>query len=228
MGPDFPQRRGGAPMFLSRESYSWFAVQVRTLHESPIAVLLRAKGYEPFHPTCKCRRQWSDRIKLVDQPLFPGYLFCQFDVQKRLAILTTPGVIRVVGCGKSPLPVADSEIQALQAMVRSGLPTQSWAFLNIGDRVRVNHGALRGVEGILTQVKSRHRIILSITLLQRSVAVEIDSVQVSLLQRTLQTSTVGSSAARNSYVGDGFTVRAPREGFRAPTTSAHKVSPGLN
>ncbi len=215
-------------MFLSRESYPWFAVQVRTLHEGPIAALLRAKGYEPFHATCKCRRQWSDRIKVVDQPLFPGYLFCQFDVQKRLAILMTPGVIRIVGCGKSPVSVVDSEIEALQAIVRAGLPTQPWAFLNIGDRVRVNHGALRGVEGILIQVKSRHRIILSVTLLQRSVAVEIDSAQVSLLQRAQQASILSNSATRNSYTGSGFTARAPREGFLTPACSAAKVLPRLN
>src|SRR5260370_16704701 len=106
----------------------------------------------------------------------------------------SPGVIRIVGCGKSPVSVVDSEIEALQAIVRAGLPTQPWAFLNIGDRVRVNHGALRGVEGILIQVKSRHRIILSVTLLQRSFAVEINSTQVSLLHRAHPASLLTNSA----------------------------------
>ncbi len=186
-------------MLTPSDNFRWFALRVRTTYESPTAGLLRARGYAPFFPSYTRRRQCSDRIKVTDQPLFPGYLFCQFDVHNRLPILITPGVIGILGCGKCPVPVADSEIEALQALVSSGIPSQPWSFLDIGDRVRVNYGALLGVEGILIQFKSKYRIVLSISLLQRSVAVEIDSARVSRVHRAPLTSEVSSFASCHSY-----------------------------
>lgn len=153
----------------------WFAVQVRTKHELAIADCLRAKGYEHFLPLYKCRRTWSDRIKEVQLPLFPGYLFCRFDPHARLPILKTPGVVQVVGNGRTPTPVEDSEVAALQTLVASGLPNQPWPFLQTGDRVQIQAGPLRGLEGLLVAFKGNCHLVLSVTLLQRSVAVEIDS-----------------------------------------------------
>src|SRR5437879_5370408 len=120
------------------------------------------------------RRRWADRIKEIELPLFPGYLFCRFDQKNRFPIVVTPGVLQVVGVGKIPVPVADVEIAALQTAVQSGLPRQPWPFLQIGQRVRVEYGSLCGLEGILLTFKGRHRLVLSVTLLQRSVAVEVD------------------------------------------------------
>ncbi len=153
----------------------WFAVQVRTRHEIGIADYLSAKGYERFLPLYKCRKTWSDRIREVQAPLFPGYIFCRFDPCDRLPILKTPGVVQVVGNGRSPLPVCDTEIEALQKMVASGLPNQPWPFLHAGDRVQIQAGPLRGLEGVLVAFKGNCHLVLSVTLLQRSVAVEIDS-----------------------------------------------------
>lgn len=153
----------------------WFAVQVRTKHELAIADCLRAKGYEHFLPLYKCRRTWSDRIKEVQLPLFPGYLFCRFDPHARLPILKTPGVVQVVGNGRTPTPVDDLEVAALQTLVASGLPNQPWPFLQTGDRVQIQAGPLRGLEGLLVAFKGNCHLVLSVSLLQRSVAVEIDS-----------------------------------------------------
>ena len=159
-------------------SLPWFALQVRTQHERAVSDLLQVKGYEWFLPFYKCRKRWSDRIKEVDAPLFPGYLFCRFDVQERLPILKTPGVIQIVGYNRRPVSIDESEIHAIQTLVSAGIPNQPWPYLHAGDRVQIESGALRGVSGILTDFKGKHRLIVSITLLQRAVAVEIDAALV--------------------------------------------------
>jgi len=135
-----------------------------------------------FLPLYKCRKRWSDRVKEVEAPLFPGYLFCRLNPQDRLPILKTPGVIQVVGINRTPTAVDEHEIQAIQAMVASGIPNQPWPFLATGDRVRIESGPLSGLEGILIEFKGNHRLVLSVTLLQRSVAVEIDSAFVSSMR----------------------------------------------
>jgi transcription antitermination factor NusG len=163
-------------------SYPWFALQVRTRREAVVADYLEGTGYEWFLPLCQSRRHWSDRIKEVEVPLFPGYLFCRFNPQDRLPILKTPGVIQIVGYNRSPIPVDENEIAAIQRLVASGIPNQPWPFLAVGDRVTIESGPLRGLEGILTSLKGDHRLVLSVSLLQRSVAVEIDSAFVASLR----------------------------------------------
>jgi transcription antitermination factor NusG len=106
--------------------------------------------------------------------LFPGYLFCRFDVQVRLPILTIPGVISVVGCGKTPIPVSDEEVDTIQAMVRSGLLLRPWPQLVVGSKIVIEKGPLQGVEGVTLDIKKKHHLVVSVPLLQRSVAVEID------------------------------------------------------
>jgi len=157
----------------------WFALSVKSRYEKIVANFLDNKGYEWLLPLYKSRRCWSDRIKEIEAPLFPGYLFCRFDIYDRLPILIIPGVQHIVGGTKLPTPIDIGEIEALQAVARAGLAREPWPFLQIGDRVRIEHGSLAGVEGILLQTKGRHRLILSVTLLQRSVAVDIDSAWVS-------------------------------------------------
>ena len=162
--------------------YPWFALQVRAYREMAVADHLLGKGYEWFLPQYKCKKRWSDRVKIVDAPLFPGYLFCRFNPQNRLPILTTPGVFQIVGCQGSPIAVDEAEIAAIQTLVASGLQNQPWPFLAVGDRVRIESGPLRDLEGILVKFKGEHRLVLSVTLLQRSVAVEIDSTLVTSLR----------------------------------------------
>jgi transcription antitermination factor NusG len=152
----------------------WYALQVRPRFEKVIASMLLYKGYEGFLPLYRKRSRWSDRIKEIQFPLFPGYLFCRFDINKRLPILVTPGVMHVVGIGKTPHPVDEAEIAALQAVVISGLQAEPRSYLTAGQKVRIEIGPLAGVEGILVAIKGAKRLVLSVNLLQRSVSVEID------------------------------------------------------
>jgi len=109
-----------------------------------------------------------------DRPLFPGYVFCRFDPKVRLPILTTPGVISVVGFGNEPAPIDSSEIEAIQAVMNSGLHTEPCAFLREGQRILVTRGSLTGLEGLLLRKKSEWRMVVSVAMLQRSISVEID------------------------------------------------------
>jgi transcription antitermination factor NusG len=152
----------------------WFALQVRTRWESSTAVLLSGKGYETLLPTYQAKKRWNGRLRHSTAPLFPGYVFCQFDVLNRLPILVTPGVIAVVGRGRVPVPVEDSEICALQRVVLSGLDAEPWPYLEIGQKIRIESSALNGLDGVLINFKGNHRIVVSVSLLRRSVALEID------------------------------------------------------
>ncbi len=152
----------------------WFAIRVKSQYEKITAVSLRGKGYEEFAPMYRSRRYWSDRVKELDLPLFPGYIFCRFDPLRRLPILTSPGIVSIVGVGKNPEPVDDAEIARIQAIIRWGVLASPWPFLRAGQKIAVTRGPLTGVEGFLVSVKNQYRLVVSIQLLQRSVAAEID------------------------------------------------------
>jgi transcription antitermination factor NusG len=158
--------------------YAWYALRVRSRHEDVVALHLHGRGYESFLPLYKSRRRWSDRFKEIELPLFPGYVFCRFDPLNRLPILTVPGIVHVVGVGRTPISIDQTEIAAIQAAVKSGLPRQPWPYLEIGHKVRIERGPLCGVEGILLGFRGRQRLVLSVTLLQRSVAVQVDEALV--------------------------------------------------
>ncbi|HET7106141.1 MAG TPA: UpxY family transcription antiterminator [Candidatus Acidoferrum sp.] len=161
---------------------SWYALQVRSRKEGYVASQIQGQGYECLLPTYKSVRKWSDRVKEVEQPLFPGYLFCRFDFENRRPVITTPGVLQIVGYGRTAIAVSEEEIQSLQLAVSSGIPKQPWPYLEVGQRVRVNYGTLSGLEGILVNVKGNHRVILSVTLLQRSVAMEVETSWLSVVK----------------------------------------------
>jgi transcription elongation factor/antiterminator RfaH len=154
---------------------AWYALQVRSRKEGFIASQIQGQGIECLLPMYKSVRKWSDRVKESEQPLFPGYLFCKFDFQNRRPVVTTPGVLQIVGFGRTPVPVPEQEIQALQLAVSSGMPKQPWPYLEVGQRVRVIYGTLTGLEGILVNMKGNHRVVLSVSLLQRSVAMEVET-----------------------------------------------------
>jgi transcription antitermination factor NusG len=156
------------------ENHSWFALQVRSRWEASTAVLLSGVGYKTLNPTYQIKKRWGGRLREVAAPLFPGYIFCQFDVHKRLPVLITPGVIAVVSRGRIPLPVDESEIAGIQTVISSGLHAEPWPYLEVGQRIRIEKDALAGLEGILVQFKGNHRIVVSVSLLQRSVALEVD------------------------------------------------------
>jgi len=153
----------------------WFAIQVRPRYEFLAACILRGKGFEEFLPSYKSKRKWSDRKKEIELPLFPGYIFCRFDAQVRAPIVTTPGVIKIVD---PHLPIPDSEIEAIQAVVASRVPASPCPYIKVGTRVDVIAGPLAGVSGILTCNKNQYRLILSVTLVQNSISVEVDYADV--------------------------------------------------
>jgi transcription termination/antitermination protein NusG len=152
----------------------WYALRVRPNYEKPVAAALRGKGFQEFLPLIRSKRQWSDRVKIMDLPLFPGYLFCRLNLDERLPLLTTPGFLYLVGVGKNPEPVDDKEIAGIQSVLRSGLTVTPWPNLVVGQKVRLMHGPLRGLDGVLTRIANRHRIYVSVTLLKRSISVEVD------------------------------------------------------
>ncbi len=139
-----------------------------------VAGNLQAKGLESFVPLYRARRQWSDRTQTVDLPLFPGYVFCRFCYASRMPVLNTPGVTSLVSFSDQPAPVTDDEISHIRAIQFSGLPSQPWPYLRQGQRARIERGSLAGLEGVLIREKDSLRVVVSVELLQRAVAVEID------------------------------------------------------
>jgi transcriptional antiterminator NusG len=158
--------------------YPWFALRVKSNHERTAALHLEHRNYEQFSPSYKTERQWSDRKRSIERFLFPGYVFCRLNPQDRLPVLTTPGVVDLVGFGSGPCPIPDSEIEAVRGMVASGLLVTPWPFLERGQPVFIEQGPLAGLEGILLDIKGTLRLIVSIRLLQRSIAAEVDRLWV--------------------------------------------------
>lgn len=164
-----------ADSIYSRAGLAWYALRIRSNQEKLVYSLLEHKGYERFLPLYRSARRWSDRVKQLDLPLFPGYLFCRFDLRDELMpVLTTPGVVSIAGAGKVPVPVSDEEIGAVQTVIRSGLAVKPWPGLTVGSRVVIERGPLTGVEGIAIDVQDQCRLVVSIHLLQRALSVAID------------------------------------------------------
>ena len=151
----------------------WFALRVKPNFEKPVSAALRGKGFEEFLPLFRSRRQWSDRVKVMDLPLFPGYLFCRLNLEERMPLITTPGFLYIVGVGKNPEPVDESEILAIQSVLRSGVPVSPWPSLVVGQKVQVKEGPLRGLVGVVAKIANQHRMYVSVTLLKRSISVEV-------------------------------------------------------
>lgn len=161
----------------------WFAVRTRTNHEKVAQTVLTAKKFESFLPLYRERRTWSDRIKEIEIPLFPGYLFCRSSVEEHRHILNTPGVMSVVGSGRSPIAIPDAEIDNVKQFVASEIDAKPHPFLEVGQKVRLIRGPLAGVEGILKEFKTGYRLVVSVTLLQRSIAAELDASWIEVVPR---------------------------------------------
>ncbi len=176
---DFDELAGLGPIRqLNGGALQWFALVVKPRFDKAVARALEMKGYETLLPLYKKHHKYGARSKSSEIPLFPGYVCCRFDVHSRLPILTTPGVIQVLGAGNMPIPMSDGEINSLKTAIGAGLAIQPFAFVNDGERVRISSGVLAGIEGIVLKTKPSLRLILSVTLLQRSVVLEIDRDQV--------------------------------------------------
>jgi transcriptional antiterminator NusG len=159
-------------------SLCWYALRTRSRHEKQVRDRLAGGGIEPLLPTVMRLRQWQDRKKKIEVPLFSCYCFAQFAWQDRLAVLRTPGIVQIVGNGDGPEPVTEDEIQAIKALMASALPYDAYPYLEEGMAVQVIRGPLEGVHGILLRKPKPFRLIISVNLIRQSAAVEIDAADV--------------------------------------------------
>jgi len=157
---------------------NWYALFARHQHEKAVALALSNKNFEVYLPLYRSLRRWQDRDKQLLLPLFPGYLFIREGLDRQLQILTTPGVLHIVGWGGRPAIVPQAQLDAVRRILASRLAVESHPYLNCGDRVRVKSGPLMGLEGILTRKKGVARLVISLGMLGRSAAVEIDILNV--------------------------------------------------
>jgi transcription antitermination factor NusG len=152
----------------------WYAVYTKHQHEKSATTFLTRKGFEVLLPLYRAAHRWKDRMQVVAQPVFPCYLFIRTRLERKLEIVQTPGVFWLVGSGGHASLVPDSEIASIRKIAESSTYFEPHPYLTSGDRVRVLAGPLAGIEGILTRVKNRYRVVLSVELLQKAVAVEVD------------------------------------------------------
>lgn len=163
----------------------WFALQTEPRHEKKVAFFLKQKGYEVLLPMYRQKRRWAHRTVTMELPLFPGYVFCRFDSSVSGKAVSTPGVSRIVGFGGRPSDIPSDEIKSLQLLARSALLREPWTYIPDGTLVQVETGPLAGVKGVICVDDERRRLVISINLLQRSVAVQLDdNTMVSVIDRS--------------------------------------------
>jgi transcriptional antiterminator RfaH len=165
---------------LRPENLAWFAVQTRPRNEKKVSLGLQEKGIHSFLPLRKERRQWSDRQQWIELPLFLQYVFVQIPttVESRVNVLRTTGVLRFAGAPWCGTPVPNEQIENLQAIVDQRMPLALHEFVKVGERVRIRGGALNGIEGVLTEIKNDKSLVVSVELIQKSVALRIDGFEV--------------------------------------------------
>jgi transcription antitermination factor NusG len=167
------------------EKRAWCAVYTRHQHEKTVSEMLEAKNFEVFLPLYESTRRWKDRRKVLSLPLFPSYVFVRGAIERRLPVLSTPGVHMIINCGERIATVPDEEIEAIRRTVEGQLRVEPHPFLRCGERVRVVRGSLEGVEGVLVRKKNLYRLVLSVEMLAQSVAVEIDAHDIVPVQRNV-------------------------------------------
>lgn len=156
----------------------WWALYTRHQHEKVVADTLTMKGFEVFLPVYDSVRRWKDRKKVLSLPLFPGYVFVRGGVNRKLQIVSTPGVHMILYQGDHVAMIAEAEIEAIRTVVSGPFPVEPHPFLKCGEAVRVIHGLLEGIEGILVRKKNLYRLVLSVNTLAQSIAVEVDASDV--------------------------------------------------
>ena len=164
------QRATGSP--------NWYALFTRYQHEKSVAFSLSNKNHDVYLPLYRAVRRWQDRAKQLWTPLFPCYVFIREGMDRQLQILSTPGVIHVVGWGGHPAIVPQTQLDAVRQVIENCLVVETHPFLQFGDRVRVKTGPLMGLEGILVRRQGASRLVISMEMLGRSAAVEIDVLNV--------------------------------------------------
>lgn len=161
--------------------FAWYVLKVRTGGEKAAVTALTYRGFDPYFPTQKKNRRYSDRIKVVDEAVFPGYVFCQFDAQLKLPIISSPGVEYILGAVDGPLAVPEEELTNIRRMIGAGATAAS--SLMPGQRVRVTHGPLEGVEGKLVRNDNGSRLVVSIELLKQGASLHIEESNLCLVDQ---------------------------------------------
>jgi transcription antitermination factor NusG len=156
----------------------WYAAYTCAKHEKRVAAEMAARGVEHFLPLYSSVRRWKDRRVSIDLPLFPGYVFVRLALCNRLRVLQIPSIVRLVGFNRLPVALPDEELEILRSGLCQRLRAEPHSFLTIGRRVQITGGPFAGLEGVLKQEKNGLRVVVSIGLIQRSVAVEVDSADV--------------------------------------------------
>jgi transcription antitermination factor NusG len=162
-----------------------------------VSELLTTKGYDIFAPVYRSRRKWSDRTKEIEAHLFPGYVFCHFDPKARSdsPVITTPGVVKILGFANKPAPLEDREMEAVRLAAQPKACPKPFPYLSSGVKIRITQGPLSGLEGMLAKVKNKENLVVSVTMLRRSIAVEIDRSSVEVLDTNASREWYSSSAA---------------------------------
>ncbi len=159
---------------------NWYAVRTRSRHEKVVELQLQGQGIDVFNPAISQIRQWSDRRKLIDSPLFPGYAFVRIapSPEERVRVLRTPGVVELVGRQGQAIPIPSEQIDAVRVLIASKTPFTKQGFLKVGQRVRVRGGSLDGVEGILVAQNGSRNLVISVEPIQRSLSIRIEGYEV--------------------------------------------------
>ena len=197
------------------EDTGWWAVYTRHQHEKVVAEMFELKGIEVFLPLYESVRRWKDRKKLLTMPLFPCYVFVRGSLNRRLPVLSTPGVHMILSHGERAAVIPEEEIEAIRRSVEGSFQVEPHPFLRCGELVRVTRGSLEGVEGILVRKKSQYRLVLSVNMLAQSVAVEIDASDVEPVSAP---GSAGLLAAGQFSSGEALSAAAQ---FAAPQRMAH-------
>jgi len=159
----------------SDHAVGWYAIYTRHQHEKTVAGILTSKGFETLLPLYSAAHRWKDRTKLLSLPLFPCYVFLKGGLERRLDILTTPGIRALVSTAGQPAAIPHSEIEGVRRAVESGACVEPHPLLKCGEWVRVKYGPLQGIEGILVRKKNLYRLVLSVEILGKAASVEIDA-----------------------------------------------------
>lgn len=175
---------------LQAERFAWWALYTRHQHERTVADALSGKGFEVFLPMYESVRRWKDRSKVLSLPLFPCYVFVRGAVDRRLQIVSTPGIHMILTHGDTFASIPETEIEAIRRTVQGNLRVEPHPFLKCGDRVRVTRGSLQGIEGILVRKKNIFRLVLSVEMLAQSVGVEVDAADIEPVKTTTAMSAV--------------------------------------
>lgn len=175
--PGVSESRSGEGAGLQAELYEprWYAAYTCAQHEKRVAEQFTQRALESFLPQYESVRQWKDRKVKLKLPLFPGYVFVRLALRDRLRVLETPSVVRLVGFNGHPVALPDKEMEGLQVCVATQMATEPHAYLTVGRRVRIKSGPLEGLEGVLVRKKNGLRVVLSLGLIARSAAVEVDA-----------------------------------------------------